>query len=144
VVSHYIANPLTIDGLKFDLRIYVAITSINPLRIYIYEEGLVRFATQLYQPPLIDSEADPYVHLTNYSINKHNNKCLIAGHEMAEEADGIKWSFKAWKQVLKAHQVNDEKLFSKIKDIVVKTIISCEPNLNSAFEMYVPHRSNCF
>lgn len=48
VVSHYISNPLTVDKLKFDLRIYVAMTSVNPLRIYMYEEGLVRFATEEY------------------------------------------------------------------------------------------------
>ena len=37
IASHYIADPLLIDGVKFDLRIYVAITSINPLKIYIYK-----------------------------------------------------------------------------------------------------------
>jgi tubulin polyglutamylase TTLL5 len=48
IVSRYLDNPLLIDGYKFDLRIYVAITSINPLRIYMYEEGLTRFATEKY------------------------------------------------------------------------------------------------
>ena len=48
IVSHYINDPYLIDGLKFDLRIYVAITSIHPLRIYMYEEGLTRFATVPY------------------------------------------------------------------------------------------------
>ena len=49
VCSKYIDNPLTFNGFKFDLRIYVAITSINPLRLYIYEEGLTRFATTKYK-----------------------------------------------------------------------------------------------
>ena len=57
IVSHYISNPLTIDGLKFDLRIYVVVTSINPLRIYMYEEGLVRFATEVHSSPSLNQNA---------------------------------------------------------------------------------------
>lgn len=77
IASHYLSNPLLIDGLKSDLRIYVAVTSISPLRIYMYEEGLTRFATTQYVTPEenqnVNNRQGKYAHLTNYSINKKNS-----------------------------------------------------------------------
>lgn len=46
--------------------------------------------------------------------------------------------------MLREHNVNDERLFGRIKDIIIKTIISSEPVLLNAFQMHVPHRNNCF
>ena len=68
----------------------------------------------------------------------------MANHEEKDEAYGNKWSLRGLRKVLREHHVNDDKLFVKIKDIIIKTIISSEPVLNNAFEMHVPFRSNCF
>jgi len=45
VVQKYIPNPLLYKNLKFDLRVYALVAGCDPLRIYIYNEGLTRFAT---------------------------------------------------------------------------------------------------
>ena len=71
IVQEYLHNPLLINNLKFDLRIYVLVTSYNPLRIYVFKEGLVRLATGEYKMNNLD---DIYSHLTNYSINKNSEK----------------------------------------------------------------------
>ncbi len=39
IVEKYINNPLLLHNKKFDLRLYVAITSFDPLKIYLHEEG---------------------------------------------------------------------------------------------------------
>lgn len=48
IVSKYISDPLCIDEHKCDIRLYVVVTSFDPLVIYLYEEGLVRLATVKY------------------------------------------------------------------------------------------------
>jgi len=44
-----VPNPYLIDGLKWDLRLYVLICGVDPLKIYLYKEGMARFATVPYQ-----------------------------------------------------------------------------------------------
>ncbi len=75
VISRYISNPLLINGHKFDLRIYVVVTSFEPLRVYIYKEGLARFASEQYVGSKMNKD-NKYVHLTNYSINKKNDNFI--------------------------------------------------------------------
>ena len=75
VVSQYICNPLLINSFKFDVRLYVAVTSFDPLVVYLYEDGLTRFATVPFDnsPSSIFNEC---MHLTNYSINKKSSQFI--------------------------------------------------------------------
>ena len=52
VAQAYLADPLLIDGKKFDLRIYVMVTSLggtDPATAFIADEGLVRLCTKDYE-----------------------------------------------------------------------------------------------
>lgn len=143
IASHYIQNPLLLETLnlsrdigwvksvKFDLRIYVAISSVYPLRFYIYEEGLVWFATVKYELcDVKDFSKSKFMHLTNYSVNKGR------GEE-------VKWKLsQLWDLIEDCVEV--PKLKWRIDDIIIKTILSVEDQLKYAFEQKVPHRGNCF
>jgi len=69
IVQKYISKPYLIKGHKFDLRLYVLITSLDPLIVYLYGDGLVRFATQPYTNDP-DKLQDKFIHLTNFAVNK--------------------------------------------------------------------------
>ena len=45
----YIERPLLLDGYKFDLRLYVTVTSMNPLEAFIYREGFTRLSSEPYR-----------------------------------------------------------------------------------------------
>lgn len=72
VISRYVENPLLIGGKKFDLRIYVLVTSYRPLKAYEYVHGFARFCNVKYNTDMGDID-NPFIHLTNVAIQKHND-----------------------------------------------------------------------
>ena len=48
VAQKYITNPFLLDDLKFDIRLYVLLYGVNPLRAFLFKDGLVRLATEPY------------------------------------------------------------------------------------------------
>ena len=69
LVQEYIHRPLLLRRRKFDLRIYVLVTSFSPLRAYVYSQGLARFASAPYTSAVGDGVSG---HLTNFSLNREN------------------------------------------------------------------------
>ena len=49
LAQRYLHSPYLIDGKKFDLRIYVLVAGVDPLRVYIHSEGLTRISTADYR-----------------------------------------------------------------------------------------------
>jgi len=73
VIQRYLERPMQIKGYKYDLRLYVVVTSFDPLKVYLNAEGLVRLATEKYERPTCDNLGCRTMHLTNYSVNKHSD-----------------------------------------------------------------------
>ncbi|XP_051163863.1 tubulin monoglutamylase TTLL4-like [Leptopilina boulardi] len=141
IVQQYIAKPMLIDGAKFDLRLYVLVTSFNPLRIYLYPNGLVRFASVKYSDD-INYLSDRFMHLTNYSINK--SSASYTNNDSPDSCSGHKWTIKTLWNYLEKRQVNVEKLWSTMKEMVIKTMIAGESSINGFTKANVNSRYNCY
>ena len=93
VCQRYITNPLLVGGKKFDLRIYVLVTSYQPLTIYMYRSGFARFS---HTRSAMDTAelTNMQMHLTNVAVQKHN--------ENYDDVQGGKWDL----QKMKTHFVS--------------------------------------
>jgi len=144
VVQHYLSRPLLIDGYKFDLRIYVLITCVQPLSVFIYKEGLARFCTEKYVRPNANNMEQMFMHLTNYAINK-NNDCF----EAAEDTDGDSGFKRSLTSVIdKMEEMGFEKeaMWKSLEECCVKTIIAGQPGLAHMFKAIFRNSTgfNCF
>ena len=129
VVSRYIMNPHLIEGYKYDLRLYVIVTSYDPLRIYLYEEGLVRFATEKYTTAKDDLD-NLFIHLTNFSINK-DSESYVENTKAKQDGYGSKWSLRALRRKFVQLGINYDETFRKIEDLITKTIMTFQNDMNS-------------
>lgn len=134
IVQEYLDKPFLMEGYKFDLRIYILVTSCDPLRIFLYNDGLVRMGTEKYHAPSEANLSQLYMHLTNYSVNKHNEN-----FERDETVDkGSKRSISWFTEFLRANDYDVSKFWGDISELVVKTLIVAEPHVLHAYRMCRP------
>ncbi|ETN68370.1 Tubulin-tyrosine ligase family protein [Necator americanus] len=136
VAQHYVDRPLTINGAKFDLRLYAYVPSLEPLRIYIYEEGLVRFASVPYSK-CVSTVSNKYMHLTNYSINK------LAEQDGVSDSPVPKWRITELWQYFENDGVNSARIREHVEDVIVKAFIACEKPIREHMVRHIQHGFIC-
>ncbi|GAB1610527.1 tubulin polyglutamylase ttll6-like [Argonauta hians] len=141
ICQQYISRPFLIDGFKFDFRIYVLLTSCDPLRIFVFKDGLTRFATCKYCEPNTSNIDNVYMHLTNYSINKHSEDFV------RDDNAGSKRRISTVNKYLVESGYDIDKLWIDIDDVIIKTIISAHAVLRHNYRTCFPNHtktSACF
>lgn len=132
IVQKYISQPLLISRYKWDMRVYVLITSYHPLTIYIYREGLARFSTEPYNTESLDNK---FVHLTNSSINKLSPNLMTHKDVVGT---GCKWDFATLNSYLERCGMDVKQIWKKIESIVILTLlmlVPVTPDIHCCFEL---------
>ena len=163
VAQRYIARPMLIDNKKFDLRLYVLVTSCDPLRVYLFRDGLCRLCTVDFVQTAegsgdggtVGDEAgkkgksanlkDRCAHLTNYSVNKRSEafvrdeECSVDDETGDIRTGGDSGSKRSVSWLLswlreKHGDAAVDRLWCSIGDICVKTILSILPTLVAEYQ----------
>ena len=126
VITKYITNPLLLYGKKTDMRIYAVVTSYYPLKIYMNMEGCVRKTAHNFTLDF-NSIHDKFTHLTHLHVNKKDKENFKIVNDFDSE-EGNYWTFKTFKNYIKKIGGDPELVFERIKDVIIKSIISLTEN----------------
>ena len=132
IITKYITNLHLINEKKYDLRMFILISGLKPLRIYFFKEGLVRIASEKYSLNTKNIN-NKFVHLTNRGINKLNKNYHFPNGLNDIKANA--WNILTYKKYLSSLNIHWENIREKIKDIIIKSIISVYKNLTEENEI---------
>lgn len=126
IVQKYIERPLTIENsLKFDIRLWVLVTSVKPLIIHYFKDFYIRVCPSEYDNYKLNKIDS---HLTNYSLNKDAFSC---------KNESVRSRAYLVNYLRRTHKVDfDSKIMPRIEKLIVETITTTA----DSFE----HRPNSF
>ena len=147
IIQRYIERPLCLQGYKFDLRLYILVTSFKPLEAFIYKDGFARISTHTYStdPNLTD---DLFIHLTNSSIQHKNLDGINKQGPLANTEDdntdtggskiSLQGSYGLWSRLME-YQIDIEALWKSICILVLKSLVIVDDKMSNhpcCFEMF--------
>lgn len=123
VAQKYIKSHL-INNTKFDLRIYVLISSVDPFEIFVYRDGLARFCS------LKSSCKSLFARITNVTMNKQSTFCNKPEKISRLISDVFNENFSEEQQ---------KKIWSEIDDLIVLTLFCSHRYLVNGQQKFLPN-----
>ena len=131
LISKYIHNPHLYKKRKYHLRLYNFISSLIPLKIYLYKEGQVMRASHEYKYKL-NNISDKQSFLTNAHINFGKDGYI-------EDL-----SLKDLKEEITKQGGNWKLIWSQIKDICIKIIITIYDEEYNKLKIFTKNEAKSF
>mmetsp|Transcript_17601 Transcript_17601/g.58005 ORF Transcript_17601/g.58005 Transcript_17601/m.58005 type:complete len:582 (-) Transcript_17601:328-2073(-) len=139
VVQQYIMNPHLLQGRKYDLRLYVAVTSSDPLRLYIHEQGYGRFCSEEYD---LSRPQDLFRHITNSNFQKFHELYALSGSSSRTRPAGNKWHIDIIRR--EWEREGNRGVWERIKTAITKVFIMFKEEAISASRGVAASQSSCF
>lgn len=130
LAQRYIDRPHLIGGKKYDMRIYLLVTSWSPLTAWLYRGAFARFCHHRFDVTDIENT---FIHVTNVAVQKTNPKYTVDA--------GCKWGLRQLKQYLGATggEAVANKAMADIQGIIIKSLVAVQGVMmqdKHCFELY--------
>lgn len=112
LLQKYIGKPLLLAGRKFHIRLYLVVSNLHPLQVFLHREGLVLLASRNYSSSEEDF-GDPTVHLTNAAVADRTGKQALSNSILLSEL---------WK-ILSSRGIDCHLVWKDIMDAMVKLVL---------------------
>lgn len=133
LVQQYVATPHLIDGYKYTLRFYAAITSVVPLVVYVFDDGFTKFASRPY--PSDPRNLSRFAHLTNPDVLSHDTEVPTSSRNLVR-AD--------YRARLHRDGHDPDRLLATIDRIIAATIAAARERLRAGVEAQTRYTAGCF
>jgi tubulin polyglutamylase TTLL9 len=116
IVQRYLEDPYLVGSKKFDMRIYVLVTSYSPLTVWLYRSGFARFSGVRYS---VD-EKSLAAHATNVAVQK-----TAAGYD---PETGCKWMLHSLKAFLTSRHGYEAatNVFYEIQMLILRSLLAVQ------------------
>ncbi|XP_065357802.1 probable tubulin polyglutamylase ttll-15 [Calliphora vicina] len=129
-VQEFLQNPFLVDGYKFDIGVYVVITSIDPLRLYIYTgDVLFRYCPVKYHP-FNASNVDKYVVGDDY-LPTWQVPSLVKYYKRL--GGSMRGAFDAY---VRDQKQNPLGIWLQVEDIIRRTVLAKEQDIKGILRAY--------
>ncbi|EDV24017.1 uncharacterized protein TRIADDRAFT_57067 [Trichoplax adhaerens] len=147
-VQEYVMDPLLIDGRKFDIGIYTVMTSVSPLRVYVYdEEALLRFCPKDYLP-LDVTNTRQYVVADDYTPTWENEDLTLLISSVFQipslkkmYSDGQFSHKQSLNAFLRRKGFNYKKLWADINEAIVQVYLNKKAEILATTRRYKSTRN---
>ena len=125
IFQKYITNPYLVDGKKMELRLFVAITSLEPLSVYLYKDFYLRVAAEQYNHDLAGTKDDAMVH-------------QITGGKMGDILSQEKWPRAEFEEYLRMEEHDPEETMRRVKQVIGLALMGVEGDMHKEVLEHAP------
>ncbi len=125
IFQKYITNPYLVDGKKMELRLFVAITSLEPLSVYLYKDFYLRVAAEQYDTDLANTKDDAMVH-------------QITGGKMGDIMSQEKWPRAEFEEYLRMEEHDPVETMRRVKQVIGLALMGVEEDMHKEMVKYAP------